>query len=226
MSQKKGFTLIELLVVIAIIAILAAILFPVFARAREKARQASCLSNLKQLGLGLMMYAQDYDERYFLSTYSQSKNANAETFWGHCIYPYTKNYMVFICPTGGGRGSKSSLTYNNWTFPVRPHYGWNTRLAGVKMAKVERPAETVALADCSHQVFASIVGRIAWANSNDHVRYGDGGPWPNGDPDFMKDAYSRHNGGENIAYADGHAKWMASQAIYGRGNSSYFMNPD
>jgi len=224
--MRKGFTLIELLVVIAIIAILAAILFPVFARAREKARQASCLSNVKQLGLGLMMYVQDYDERYLGSIYSQSQTAPAETFWGHCVYPYVNNEMIFICPTGGGRGSKAPLTYNNWTFPVRPHYGWNTRLAFKSLAEVQKPADTVALADCSHQVFASIVGRIAWANSNDYVRYGNGGPWPNGDPDYMKDEYSRHNGGENMTFADGHAKWMPSQAIYSRGNSDTFMNPN
>ena len=223
--MRKGFTLIELLVVIAIIAILAAILFPVFARAREKARQASCLSNLKQLGLGLMMYVQDYDERYLGSVYSQSNNAPSGTFWGNAIYPYVKNEQLFLCPTGGGRGGDAPMTYNNWQFPVRPHYGWNTRLAFEKLAQVEKPAETVALADCSHQVFASIVGRIAWANSNDKVAFGAGDPYPNGDPNYMKDEFSRHNGGENMAFADGHAKWMSSRAIYGQGNSSNFMNP-
>ncbi|MFO8081619.1 MAG: DUF1559 domain-containing protein, partial [Armatimonadota bacterium] len=155
--MRRGFTLIELLVVIAIIAILAAILFPVFARAREKARQTSCLSNLKQLGLGLMMYTQDYDEIYWGSTHTQAQNAEPETYWGHCVYPYVNNHQIFLCPTGGGRGGKATFSYNNWTFPVRPHYGWNTRLAFVAMAEVERPAETVALADCAHQVYASIV---------------------------------------------------------------------
>ncbi|MFO8079838.1 MAG: prepilin-type N-terminal cleavage/methylation domain-containing protein, partial [Armatimonadota bacterium] len=80
-THRRGFTLIELLVVIAIIAILAAILFPVFARAREKARQTSCLSNLKQLGLGMQMYAQDYDERFNLSQY-QLPGSCPECFFG------------------------------------------------------------------------------------------------------------------------------------------------
>ena len=92
--MRRGFTLIELLVVIAIIAILAAILFPVFARAREKARQASCLSNLKQLGLGLMMYAQDYDER-LPGTYTMVPPGPWPlVFWPQIILPYVKNTQI------------------------------------------------------------------------------------------------------------------------------------
>jgi len=214
---RKGFTLIELLVVIAIIAILAAILFPVFARAREKARQTSCLSNLKQLGLALMMYTQDYDETYVTSVYSESRQDPAGPFWASCLYPYVNNYQIYLCPTGGGRSGKQSFVYNNWTFPLRPAYGWNTNLAGLSMAAVQKPADVVAIGECSHQVFASQPGRIAWANSNDKVAFGAGDPWPNGDTNYMKDQYSRHNGGENHAYADGHAKWSSSQATYSAG---------
>jgi prepilin-type N-terminal cleavage/methylation domain-containing protein len=98
MSKRFGFTLIELLVVIAIIAILAAILFPVFARAREKARQTSCLSNVKQLTLAFMMYAQDYDEYIRTSALS---NPVHHTFspWFFGIRPYVMNNDIYRCPS-------------------------------------------------------------------------------------------------------------------------------
>lgn len=128
-QERAAFTLIELLVVIAIIAILAAILFPVFAQAREKARQASCLSNMKQLGLGTIMYSQDYDERFpngglergcgymggpltpqqvyggILSAWVPSGGWAAHPGWdvaNGAIYPYVKNRDVYHCPSDGG----------------------------------------------------------------------------------------------------------------------------
>jgi prepilin-type N-terminal cleavage/methylation domain-containing protein len=98
--RKSGFTLIELLVVIAIIAILAAILFPVFAQAREKARQASCLSNLKQSGIAGMMYVQDYDETYPLSLYINMGNNPPCVFsFYNALSPYQKNSQVMLCPS-------------------------------------------------------------------------------------------------------------------------------
>jgi prepilin-type N-terminal cleavage/methylation domain-containing protein len=93
--RKTAFTLIELLVVIAIIAILAAILFPVFAQAREKARAISCISNLKQLGLGIMQYSQDYDER---NPYVYGNNGTPDWSWCTIVYPYIKNIGVYSCP--------------------------------------------------------------------------------------------------------------------------------
>ncbi|RYF59182.1 MAG: DUF1559 domain-containing protein, partial [Cytophagaceae bacterium] len=93
-NQRTGFTLIELLVVIAIIAILAAILFPAFARARENARRASCQSNLKQIGLGFAQYSQDYDEKYPVGT-----RGNLGQGWGGPLYPYLKSVQVFSCPS-------------------------------------------------------------------------------------------------------------------------------
>ena len=109
MYRNKGFTLIELLVVIAIIAILAAILFPVFAQARDKARQATCLSNIKQLSLGVLMYAQDYDEqllyrptqahcqwRYICAT---AKEPRWWLDWWDVVLPYTKNNQIYNCPS-------------------------------------------------------------------------------------------------------------------------------
>jgi prepilin-type N-terminal cleavage/methylation domain-containing protein len=100
MHTRKGFTLIELLVVIAIIAILAAILFPVFARAREKARQNSCLSNVKQLGLATMMYAQDYDERMPGSFMTGAEAISL--YWYQLLYPYIANEQIMLCPSDTG----------------------------------------------------------------------------------------------------------------------------
>src|ERR1044072_7200814 len=99
---RRGFTLIELLVVIAIIAILAAILFPVFAQAREKARQATCLSNLKQIGTGVVMYVQDYDEIYPLSQYFTGGPAGSghQVSWQAEVYPYIKNDTAFRSASG------------------------------------------------------------------------------------------------------------------------------
>ena len=112
-STKRGFTLIELLVVIAIIAILAAILFPVFAQAREKARGISCLSNTKQIGTSLMMYVQDYDETYFNQAWPGGCPASETGYFtstptlptqhfATLLYPYIKNGQIFACPSFSG----------------------------------------------------------------------------------------------------------------------------
>jgi len=114
--KQRGFTLIELLVVIAIIAILAAILFPVFAQARAKARQASCTSNVKQMSLGVMMYVQDYDETFPFWQWGNSNGLSGtktpnhfESFWVNAIYPYVKNGQVYACPSSNDH---STVTQN------------------------------------------------------------------------------------------------------------------
>ncbi|MEI6503286.1 MAG: DUF1559 domain-containing protein [Armatimonadota bacterium] len=134
--MRKGFTLIELLVVIAIIAILAAILFPVFAKAREKARQASCLSNTKQLGLAIMQYAQDYDE-LLPGTYTQNPN----TLWAQNIAPYTKNTQVFSCPSDSFRW--------NGAWSEQMSYGYSVLFEnnGMAIGSIAKPAETILLGD-------------------------------------------------------------------------------
>lgn len=126
-GQKKGFTLIELLVVIAIISILAAILFPVFARARENARKAACQSNLKQIGLAIAMYVQDYDETYPLAYMGYSapnpdwygNTTSSRAYWYTILQPYTKSQQVFVCPTAGGLLTSTNTRQNSGG------YGWN-----------------------------------------------------------------------------------------------------
>lgn len=123
-ARKRGFTLIELLVVIAIIAILAAILFPVFAAAREKARQTACLSNLKQVGQAVMMYAQDYDEVYVNTERGGDAGDAYERYWGDMLQPYTKNWQMLVCPSvGAPLQFKTGLTTysQQWSYP----YGIN-----------------------------------------------------------------------------------------------------
>ncbi len=135
MHKRQGFTLIELLVVIAIIAILAAILFPVFAKAREKARQASCASNLKQLGLGLMQYSQDNDELLCAAWngnngWQDSDPATGKYKWMDMIYPYVKSNGVYHCPDdsggityGGHNTTGQFIPYQQLTAPSGNYYG-------------------------------------------------------------------------------------------------------
>jgi prepilin-type N-terminal cleavage/methylation domain-containing protein/prepilin-type processing-associated H-X9-DG protein len=173
--RRSGFTLIELLVVIAIIAILAAILFPVFAQAREKARGAACLSNTKQLTTGFVMYAQDYDETFpqwnWLQNYHSGTVAknDATTLWHNAIYPYVKNAQVFACPSDKRRQKIEDFIggwFSGWSRPVGLatvpgfpkevanqvfSYGANEPLTNSfpALASMDKPAETFLIADAS-----------------------------------------------------------------------------
>jgi prepilin-type N-terminal cleavage/methylation domain-containing protein/prepilin-type processing-associated H-X9-DG protein len=167
-SKRRGFTLIELLVVIAIIAILAAILFPVFAKAREKARQTSCLSNTKQLGIGLMSYAQDYDETYpfcyrYLNdggVWGAGGGAGGYEHWSACIDPYVKSTQLFVCPSDPNKGLAPTNAFDmqvprisyiaNETVFARPRAFFQV----VGLSAVEEPAGLISLAEITNYPFA------------------------------------------------------------------------
>jgi len=196
--RSRGFTLIELLVVIAIIAILAAILFPVFARAREKARQTSCLSNLKQLGTALVMYAQDYDERYCATYYYHAAPVGL-TFWQETLQPYVMNQQVQICPS------------NEWNYPhTDPPFNSSYVLTSIRADRSGATCEGIAGGKMA--LIKDVAGTIAMCDSTSAEIFG---PW-SGDPDplVFTEAGTRsrvaevHNEGANYAFADGHAKWL------------------
>lgn len=197
-TKSKGFTLIELLVVIAIISILAAILFPVFARARENARKTSCLSNLKQLGLGFMQYLQDYDGRFPGSgqyqewvngghwvkgntaasltltngTYVAGRSANVDE---GAIFPYVKSSQIFICPSNAD-GAAKRLTYT-----------MSCAINGAQDAALTESASIILLDD---------------EQSNN-----DGYFYAVDNPNSTDQMTKIHNGGGNLLFADGHAKF-------------------
>ena len=215
--KRTGFTLIELLVVIAIIAILAAILFPVFAKAREKARQTSCLSNAKQMGTALRMYCQDYDERYPLFGYlipgfnvpgAGNADGTNVNMWRFFLMPYVKNYQIFVCPSGTFTGNPADPGQQ-----LMGVYGYNGNLAGAADSTLRAPAETAAIGDAYHwamqqgggvtHAFASVCNGCVATNKD--VKY------------------ARHNQGSNAAFADGHAKWSSAMDINGKSGSIYFV---
>jgi prepilin-type N-terminal cleavage/methylation domain-containing protein/prepilin-type processing-associated H-X9-DG protein len=218
--MKKGFTLIELLVVIAIIAILAAILFPVFAKAREKARQSTCASNLRQLGLALSQYSQDYDEsipamKYGFPADSTSTNYELQCgskilFWTNYLEPYIKSRGVFECPSGLTMGCSLPNTKRSYNMNVSL-----TNCCGdqgvVKMAKLIKPSETVHMLDSGvHVMFGSGGSSYGWYNGTPPADAPSGSPtWP----DWLQWVANRHSGGANVLWADGHVKWMKENTI-------------
>lgn len=199
-SQQKfrGFTLIELLVVIAIIAILAAILFPVFARARENARRASCTSNLKQMGLGALMYAQDNDETlppmaWLAGSYIwPSGSSNPRNTWFLRIYPYVKSTQLFNCPSSdvkwqGEPTTQISYAMNANLFPTGLNLAY-----GLPLAALEKVSQTVLMADAQGPASYTIQTNYYMPGTANERGLSD-----------------RHLSGGVIAYTDGHAKWIS-----------------
>ena len=196
--MRRGFTLIELLVVIAIIAILAAILFPVFARAREKARQTSCLSNIKQAALGILMYAQDYDEKLVRHCYQPPSVSNYP--WPHAIQPYVKNTQMFRCP--------SISTVRNASMGCMGYcYNLSRLASGTTVGCTERAMGDIPAPSGLLMVTESNDGDSAIAYCGYWYRETDTGNPSNIHPT------GRHNEGSNVGYVDGHAKWMKQSNI-------------
>lgn len=213
--SRKGFTLIELLVVIAIIALLAAILFPVFGRARENARRSSCMSNLKQIGLGLLQYAQDADERLpaprssnsadpsFDPWSGETQNDNgtaARASWRQKIYPYVKSAQLFRCPSNSANEQVSDQGYGG--VPAMPRsylinrniYASNqgNMMRGIRLATLIEASTKIAVAEgpAPTSGFAGVSVKLSgWS-----------------DADYRDRVFANHLGTGNFLYCDGHVK--------------------
>jgi prepilin-type N-terminal cleavage/methylation domain-containing protein/prepilin-type processing-associated H-X9-DG protein len=237
--RRKAFTLIELLVVIAIIAILASILFPVFGRARENARRTSCASNLKQIGLGLMMYTQDYDENYPAAGISGGQALGYG--WAGDIYPYVKSAQLFVCSSDS---SELIAPFNKAPYTTYPRISYSINAAifynlyapaypypAGRVTAFTAPAKTVMLLETS-----SITADVTNPNENDSTAAsGIQLPFNNGATkigqydtgylggmsttvrNFLTTSYrtpqGRHLEGANYAFADGHVKWQKGASV-------------
>lgn len=211
--NRDAFTLIELLVVIAVIAILAAILFPVFSRARESARKASCQSNLKQLASAALMYAQDYDE-----VLPKGWNWNAaNSYWYDLLFPYVRNAQVYRCPSLPSNGYTGAQVTTFGLSSSQVGYGWNAGTSGalycdgcgssynwgpwVPLQGIPVPAETILMADVTAATLPTWVPyNVLWTSG--------------GAPGWSVPAL--HMEGGNYAFVDGHVKFLARSTVFAR----------
>lgn len=233
-SRRSAFTLIELLVVIAIIAILAAILFPVFAQAREKARTISCLSNMRQIGIATMMYAQDYDETFFAQQWPGGCPAAETGYWTEdptqtkqhyttLLYPYIKNGGLFNCPSFNGTTYTASLAL--WQCgdvtkrKIVPFsdYGVNEyQFGGHKsMAAYDEPASVGIIYDNSY-IFSGPALCVQLPGDTQRKLYfaSVGGDCYGANPCDYWGGPTRHQEGSNFTFADGHAKYAKAGGTY------------
>lgn len=217
-KHKSGFTLIELLVVIAIIAILAALLFPVFAAAKDKAKQTACLSNMNQIGLATVLYEQDYDDQPFFRTVSatsvgrtrvpdptyMSKTENSVLYytelWYNLLTPYDKSTKIWACPSD----SEPTLSADpTGVDTIARSYIISSAIEDLTASQVEDPV-------------GSIVVTEKWSTAGDTwVDQMDGDMLPQKAlPNEMNVPANRHAGGMNCSFFDGHAKWLVPGAIW------------
>ena len=226
--KVRAFTLIELLIVIAIIAILAAILFPVFARARENARRSSCQSNLKQLGLGILQYTQDYDER-LPATYVGTQNTGTQSTWRYQIYPYVKSTQVYFCPSvsyasgtllwkpldpdpalttsatdevRSNAGYSMHRAHRSPGAPTPPSGEVNTSLVTVALSQVNSPSETFELVEMQGASGSNNHQYDPQAANTLDIAPDANGKFPNAA------GGTRHFDGYNFLYLDGRVKWL------------------
>lgn len=215
---RSGFTLIELLVVIAIIAILAAILFPVFARARENARRASCQSNLKQLGLGMAQYTQDYDERIFPvivgTAYPwDTANGGGNSYsWAVAMKPYVKSDQIYVCPSQSvplviQQNYSSGRDIARSYYPCQQYNGSQANVNTAALSDISEGQALSGFSDTARTVWlleAGIDGTPKSVITTDHALFV-----------FQRTDFYRfgtqHFDGTNLAFMDGHVKWMKPQ---------------
>ncbi|GAB4460072.1 MAG: hypothetical protein OHK0029_23500 [Armatimonadaceae bacterium] len=208
----SAFTLIELLVVIAIIAILAAILFPVFAQAREKARQTSCLSNIKQISLGVMMYMQDYDERSPVAEHGEEDPSEIYP-WYAGLQPYIKNDNIFSCPSSAQsvRAFNPPLTASVWATTRTDYLINGFFIHSAPLAMFSSPAEQILMGE-RRSDFAAL-DYHPWAEPDEGILvwergFLDGSSFAVNGTDADPTNQGRHSQGDNYGFADGHVKWM------------------
>ncbi len=233
-ARLFAFTLIELLVVIAIIAILAAILFPVFARARENARRSSCQSNLKQIGLGVLQYTQDYDERFPMA-YTDPNGAGTfsggatQQGWAQMLQPYLKSTQIFQCPSETSPPANVNATDATFGGPGYSDYWYNSLLAGsngltagssVSQAAVSSVAQTVMCGDGSasngtgaNAVNPAAAGTAAYQSAGASA-YPFASTNTGGTPAIIPNSSAqRHLETVNFLFADGHVKSLKGDTV-------------